>query len=37
MRGVEQAKKAEQERTSAILHQPDEAVAKALNMAQAAI
>jgi hypothetical protein len=34
---VEKAKRAEKARTSAILKQPDEAVAKALNVAQAAI
>ncbi len=37
MRAVETAKKAEQQRTSAILQQPDEHVAKALNVAQEAI
>jgi hypothetical protein len=36
-RHVEKAKKAEKGRTSAILQQPDEMVAKALNVAQAAI
>lgn len=37
MRAVEKARKAEQHRTSAILQQPDERVAKALNVAQEAI
>ena len=37
MRAVETAKKAEQQRTSAILQQPDEHVARALNVAQEAI
>lgn len=36
-REVEKAKRAEKGRTSVLLHQPDEAVAKALNVAQAAI
>jgi hypothetical protein len=34
---IEKAKKAERGRTSALLHQPDEHIAKALNAAQAAI
>jgi hypothetical protein len=34
---VEKARKAEKGRTSVLLHQPDEHIAKALNMAQAAI
>jgi hypothetical protein len=34
---VERAKKAEKGRTSVLLHQPDEHIAKALNAAQAAI
>lgn len=37
MRAVEQARKVEENRTSAILKQPDEHVAKALNIAQEAI
>jgi hypothetical protein len=37
MRGVDAAKKAEQTRTSVLLQQPDEMVAKALNTAHAAI
>ena len=36
-RMIEKAKRAEKARTSVILKQPDEAVAKALNVAQAAI
>jgi hypothetical protein len=34
---IEKAKKAEKSRTSVLLHQPDEHIAKALNVAQAAI
>ena len=37
MREVEKAKRAEKGRTSVLLRQPDEAIAKALNVAQAAI